>query len=704
MLVALLALPLVGLPSLGEDELRATLHDARASIDAGRPESARRAILTAVEHQADEPRAVARHWAEVEELLSLATFWQGYELPEPEDVVSGDLLSYDARSGSIKLRYRGDSGDERWKRDFAASEGIFTHPLKFTGTYHVELSGAKLPDVRNRPTVVVGYDWNTAYAVTFGDYARILRLEGGQPEVLDDRTLMLVRDEPYSFKVSLGATTVTAFYNRKRIFRVKRPKGEYGQFGFLNMQALQEVTITGEVEPSWIAGLIDEHKNTAWAAFLERYDARDDLPPWVSEAVSGEAEDAASYDDARPPSATDADRALIERVLGELRAGRSAGARAIVRNEANVSVPALNWCAALLGVYTGDLEVALQACDETIAIDDGFLEARLMRAELLQVLRSSDEAETELREAARDFPRNAAPRRALAEHYLHRERYADAHRAIVEGIDAGIPARALAAADRNRLRALYGPRFAEPYEYVSKHYVIVSDMGRSACFEVAEELEKFFLKYNRNVRRLPSDDGDRRFRVYLFSGLSGYETYCKDLFGDEPESELGRYSLTLKQLLIWNSPDRRWMMRTVRHEGFHQYLDRLSGEAPVWLHEGMAEYFEQSKIVRGRWQDDQVVEQHLAVLERSAWTPLEKFVQLESRGFRANTALHYAQGWAFVHFLTNSSRREDRARLDELLDALAEGAPRSAALERSFADTDWPDLESRFRAHVAALR
>ena len=41
------------------------------------------------------------------------------------------------------------------------------------------------------------------------------------------------------------------------------------------------------------------------------------------------------------------------------------------------------------------------------------------------------------------------------------------------------------------------------------------------------------------------------------------------------------YSPLLKQLLIWNTPDSDRMIRTARHEGFHQYLDARMADRRV---------------------------------------------------------------------------------------------------------------------------
>ena len=55
---------------------------------------------------------------------------------------------------------------------------------------------------------------------------------------------------------------------------------------------------------------------------------------------------------------------------------------------------------------------------------------------------------------------------------------------------------------------------------------------------------------------------------------------------------MGLYSPALKQLLIWNQPNRKKMLETVRHEGFHQYLDGVMSDPPPWLNEGLAMYYE----------------------------------------------------------------------------------------------------------------
>ena len=68
--------------------------------------------------------------------------------------------------------------------------------------------------------------------------------------------------------------------------------------------------------------------------------------------------------------------------------------------------------------------------------------------------------------------------------------------------------------------------------------------------------------------------------------------YCANALGSVHPHTKGLYSPSLKQLLVRNLSDQQDMLETVRHEGFHQYLDRFLDNPPVWFNEGMAEYYE----------------------------------------------------------------------------------------------------------------
>jgi hypothetical protein len=303
-----------------------------------------------------------------------------------------------------------------------------------------------------------------------------------------------------------------------------------------------------------------------------------------------------------------------------------------------------------------------------------------------------------------DFPKESGPYVDLANLQLLAGRPEDAQALVRGAIDSGVPAATLAEAQHLVTRALRGPLWAKPFEYKSEHYTVSSDMNQRICFDAATLLEKFYTKFDLHLRHVPAQE-KRVFRVFLFSGRAGYDAYTRDLIGEEKKNTAGLYSGIVKQLLIWNLPDLDQMMRTVRHEGFHQYLDRLTGDAPVWLNEGLAEYYEGSKLVKGAWSDGEIQGGHLETLSKKGLVPLAEFVHVRPGAFYSekNMELCYAQAWAFVHFLM-SSGPENKKVLDQLLDLVISGTKQADAIDRVFTAATLARMEQEFTSYLRKLK
>jgi hypothetical protein len=117
----------------------------------------------------------------------------------------------------------------------------------------------------------------------------------------------------------------------------------------------------------------------------------------------------------------------------------------------------------------------------------------------------------------------------------------------------------------------------------------------------------------------------------------------------------------------------------LRHEAAHALLHAGVADLPLWLDEGLAEYFEVPE------QRDGLNEEHLRRLPRDlaeGWQPDLK--RLESLAeVRSMTPRDYRESWLWVHYLLHGPRR-DRADLLAYLADLHENpdaAPLSARLE-----------------------
>jgi tetratricopeptide (TPR) repeat protein len=140
------------------------------------------------------------------------------------------------------------------------------------------------------------------------------------------------------------------------------------------------------------------------------------------------------------------------------------------------------------------------------------------------------------------------------------------------------------------------------------------------------------------------------------------------------------------------------------HEYVHLLVEANIPAAPLWLNEGLAEFF-----ASGRFDEAPVVfglphAGYLRVLRTRDWLPLEDVVTA-TRGAAlvgdANTsATFYAQAWALVHYLKLGHRGRHANQLTSFMARVGQGMAPLHAAEDSFGDLK--GLERALRSYVRA--
>jgi tetratricopeptide (TPR) repeat protein len=451
--------------------------------------------------------------------------------------------------------------------------------------------------------------------------------------------------------------------------------------------------------------VVDEAIQQRWSAFEKTYKAADDLPAWLRERAWSGVQPESDSEDVLPDEKSDKGRAHLEQFAKLLREGKSGPALELAEKApaGELSEGSRAFLRAVALRRLGRRDEALEACAKACSLEPRCLPARRLRIALETERKSVPELIEECRLVVADFPKEPGPYVDLAA-FLLRDGNPEQARSLVRGaIDAGVPAGTLEATEQLVARAIHGPVWSKSYEYKSEHYTVTSDISQKLCFDAAGVLEKFYTKFNLHLRHVPKKE-KHIFRVYLFSGRAGYEAYTKALNGAEIKNTAGMYSPVVKQLLIWNLPNSESILETIRHEGFHQYLDDLTDDPPRWLNEGLATYYEGSKLVKGSWSDGDIRAEQVAVLAKKPLVPLGRFLRIPDADFLDPKAvdLSYAESWAFVHFLL-SNGPENRKLFDRMLDALIGGARGSAAVDQVFPDAVTARLEPEFAAYVRGL-
>ncbi len=236
------------------------------------------------------------------------------------------------------------------------------------------------------------------------------------------------------------------------------------------------------------------------------------------------------------------------------------------------------------------------------------------------------------------------------------------------------------------------------YTFRIAPYVFLCDFEINRDQPLFQELRELRDQVAREVR-LPV--GTTTVQVYLFENRERYKAYMEAHYANLPERRAffvaqPRYVGGVEDLLVYTWWGDR-IRQDLRHELTHALLHSAIRNVPLWLDEGLAEYFELPPEQKG------VNPAHVMNLCgepgsggcKPDLARLEKMEKVEQMN-----RPEYREAWAWVHLMLHS-KPEARAVLTAYLQQLHENrnpgplAPKLAAV--------FPSLEEAFTRHVADL-
>ena len=175
---------------------------------------------------------------------------------------------------------------------------------------------------------------------------------------------------------------------------------------------------------------------------------------------------------------------------------------------------------------------------------------------------------------------------------------------------------------------------------------------------------------------------ERPLRVFLFASETEFHSYAE---GAATEG------------FLQSGPERDYIVlpsgagfsRTVAHEYVHRILNRRAPRFPLWLDEGLAEFYSTLELNGRNAVIGSPIEEHLATLSRARWLTAQEMETAETSqallNERALAGIFYAQSWAIVHLLKMSPQW--RQQTPRFIDELAAGRTRSEAFREAFGRT-----------------
>ncbi len=229
---------------------------------------------------------------------------------------------------------------------------------------------------------------------------------------------------------------------------------------------------------------------------------------------------------------------------------------------------------------------------------------------------------------------------------------------------------------------LVSPLFAGDWIRVeTANFVLVGIAGEKNIRKVGFKLEQFRKILSLALPNAKLDSTTPTY-VYIFEDDQGFKPY-KYWAGQEKNKDkesLAGYFIPTPEgnyVALANSLSSETLYRIIYHEYFHFVMHKNLRKAPLWLNEGLAEYY--SSIVIDddglKFKLGTPIPSHVYTFQRRPPLPFEKLFAVDHRSPEYNESdkvgIFYSQSWALVHYLLEGDNEKYHAKFSNFINILS---------------------------------
>ena len=245
--------------------------------------------------------------------------------------------------------------------------------------------------------------------------------------------------------------------------------------------------------------------------------------------------------------------------------------------------------------------------------------------------------------------------------------------------------------DRHEAELLSG--FPTKHSFRVSQFVFVPDFEVRRDLPIFKELTGLREQVFKELKLPPSN---AEIYVYLFEDQQRYERFMQAKYPDLPKRRAffvaqPRRLGGAEDLLVYTYWGDR-IHQDLRHELTHALLHSVLKDVPLWLDEGLAEYFE----VPATWNG--VNAQHVEQLRPSKSFNLDRLEQLQD--VQQMTPAEYREAWAWVHLMLRGSPQARQVLITYLQELRSN--PQPGPLRPRLATTTL-SLDAAMQAHLNTL-
>lgn len=227
-------------------------------------------------------------------------------------------------------------------------------------------------------------------------------------------------------------------------------------------------------------------------------------------------------------------------------------------------------------------------------------------------------------------------------------------------------------------------------EVQSPHFTVVTDAAAKQGQHILDQFERMRWVF---ATLFPKSNVDPVAPIVVVAVKDQ-----RDLRTLEPQAYLAKGQLQLAGLFL-RTPDKNYILLRLDAEGehpfsavYHEYTHLEIGDAtewmPLWLNEGLAEFFQNTEI-----RDKEVLlgepsGEELLFLQQNRLIPLPVLFRVDANSpyyhEEQKGSVFYAESWALTHYLETTSAKDHVNRIGDYLNRVSEHEDPVTAAEQAF--------------------
>jgi Flp pilus assembly protein TadD len=238
----------------------------------------------------------------------------------------------------------------------------------------------------------------------------------------------------------------------------------------------------------------------------------------------------------------------------------------------------------------------------------------------------------------------------------------------------------------------------------SPHSVVVTNSNEKQGRHVADQFERMRSMFHTAFPKIQVDPGSPIVVLAIKDE--------KDFRALEPEDYLAKGSLKLGGLFL-RAPDKNYVLMRMDAEGehpysvvYHEYTHLIMSKAaewmPLWMNEGLAQFYQNTDIHEKDVSLGQPDAQNILMLRQNRLLPLATLFAVDDKSpyyhEEHKGSIFYAQSWALTHYLFVADHQAKTSRLAQYSELLIQKVDPVTAATQAFGDLK--HLQSELEGYI----